>query len=457
MKKIILFTLLMVGFLLLLPGGSEASSWADPTCAPPNCNRPQPITVEGGTIQSGSLNLSSGVPLQAGDISVDDTGILVGAKLVPNGTFSSGQDKYLVCSWSAADSEVVCVTQSLGHTINTNISNLLVASNDILLLNGGMVSMTGGNNRIYISDAGSGSGGYGLYSQAHSVSDPVDIVMGYNSAIQGVSSITDSNTAYSYGVVGQASDGPRSFGVYATAPINGYAVYGYNTGGASADGYAGFFFGNFSNLLNRYDNGDGWSGNSFVVGSYWKRTGAKGEYEAEADVIRVNYSDADGVDNVLFDGDVYVGGDTRGTHQLCLNDSGNGQNCVSSWDEVSGQGTGNAVFKTIDVPTGTDPVADSAADTLTVSGDANILVYGNASIDSIGISLNDTLSNISLINGAAADYLYLDGDNDYGVKIYDELLVDGDIMISSGKDRKLCIESTCITESQLQDLLKLIN
>ncbi|MFW0838070.1 MAG: hypothetical protein ACKKL5_03645 [Candidatus Komeilibacteria bacterium] len=415
------FLLLFFAFalLLFLPQGSNAA-WSDPTCAPPGCNRPQPITVEGGTIQSGSLNLSNGVPLQAGDISVDDSGITVGAKLVPNGGLSGYDDKYLVCSWDSGAEQLVCTEESLGKTAHTLANDLLVATNNILLTNDGILNMTGGNNRIYIAEGGEGVGGYGLYSQAHSIAKEVESIESYNSAVHGKSADTTTAAKFvSYGVIGQALAGSNSIGVYGTAPAAGFGVYGYNSGGASATGYAGYYYGNFKVKLPR----SGGLGNAFIVQSDWGSG-------VVPQVITIEPSSTSGTDNIFFDGDVYIGGDTRGTHQICLNDSGNGQNCVSSWDEVSGQGTGNAVFKTVDVPTGTDPVADNAADILTVSGDTNILVYGNASIDSIGISLNSSLSNIVAVNGEIDDYLYLNGDDKFGVQVYDALLVDGNVTVN---------------------------
>lgn len=64
----------------------------------------------------------------------------------------------------------------------------------------------------------------------------------------------------------------------------------------------------------------------------------------------------------------------------------------TSWVTFSSGGGGDS-FTTIDVPNGTDPVADSAADTLTFTESNGIIITGDSSTDSIQFSTNATASN----------------------------------------------------------------
>ncbi len=64
----------------------------------------------------------------------------------------------------------------------------------------------------------------------------------------------------------------------------------------------------------------------------------------------------------------------------------------STWVAFSSGGAGNS-FETIDVPNGTDPVADSATDTLTFTESNGVIITGDSSTDSIQFSTNATASN----------------------------------------------------------------
>lgn len=56
------------------------------------------------------------------------------------------------------------------------------------------------------------------------------------------------------------------------------------------------------------------------------------------------------------------------------------------WTVVGGSAGGGDVFKTIDTPSGTDPVADGVADTLTLLAGAGCTITGDATADSVTIS-----------------------------------------------------------------------
>lgn len=65
----------------------------------------------------------------------------------------------------------------------------------------------------------------------------------------------------------------------------------------------------------------------------------------------------------------------------------------TSWIAISSGGDAGNSFTTIDVPNGTDPVADSATDTLTFTESGGIIITGDSSADSIQFSTNATASN----------------------------------------------------------------
>lgn len=71
---------------------------------------------------------------------------------------------------------------------------------------------------------------------------------------------------------------------------------------------------------------------------------------------------------------------------------GDGVECTDTGSETecsisAGVGGGGNTFETIDTSSGTDPVADSATDTLVLSGTAPITVTGNSGADSVTVAL----------------------------------------------------------------------
>ena len=64
----------------------------------------------------------------------------------------------------------------------------------------------------------------------------------------------------------------------------------------------------------------------------------------------------------------------------------------TSWVAFSSGGAGNS-FETINVPNGTDPVAESPTDTLNITESNGIIITGDSSTDSIQFSTNATASN----------------------------------------------------------------
>lgn len=75
----------------------------------------------------------------------------------------------------------------------------------------------------------------------------------------------------------------------------------------------------------------------------------------------------------------------------------------SAWVAFSAGGSGNS-FTTIDVPSGTDPVADSSSDTLNITASNGMVVTGDSSTDTINFTTNATpLNTASTIVSRDAD------------------------------------------------------
>ncbi len=83
----------------------------------------------------------------------------------------------------------------------------------------------------------------------------------------------------------------------------------------------------------------------------------------------------------------------------------NGTAWINDTDATGAGGAGNS-FTTIDVPNGTDPVADSATDTLTFSDGANITITGDSSTDTVTVAVDADLTGITSI--LTPNYIGLD-------------------------------------------------
>jgi hypothetical protein len=83
----------------------------------------------------------------------------------------------------------------------------------------------------------------------------------------------------------------------------------------------------------------------------------------------------------------------------------NGSAWINDTDAIGEGGAGNS-FTTIDVPNGTDPVADSATDTLTFSDGANITITGDSSTDTVTVAVDADLTGITSI--LTPNYIGLD-------------------------------------------------
>lgn len=85
---------------------------------------------------------------------------------------------------------------------------------------------------------------------------------------------------------------------------------------------------------------------------------------------------------------------------------------------------GSNSFETHDTPSGTDPVADSATDTLTYIAGTDITIEGNSTTDTITISLDGDLSSGTTLNGAAIQTGAEDDTPDSDAEVPDAITVD---------------------------------
>jgi hypothetical protein len=468
MKKIFLFSLFAVGFLLFIPGNVLA--WTEPSCAPPGCNRPQPITVEGGTINSGSSLIIQGTDANtvidqngiklSGKISgdeatkdfIDDLGLTVVTCEGDDGGIKDGGANKSESVDPADDPLVICQLEDFLDVENAYIDHLLVANKGILLGEGQSIYGIAGANNIQINEGSAGSWGYGILSQAHSVGGTTasnDTIGVWGKAAISV------DDEYSYGIYGQGS-GYNTYGVYATnSSQDSYALVASNS---HISGGAAYFVGDIV--------ADGGSTIINIDHYYSAETSEEREF-----IVTSTFADADGIGTEYIPikvkstepNRVYFGEESTSDIEICLNDGGNGQQCISSWDDVaSAQTTGNKLFKTISTPLGTSPEADNASDALSFYSGNNISITGDSANDSVTFSIDSTLNNIIRVNSlnnssksTESPPLILDGPDATGVYIYDKLTVDGEGGVTI-IDGELCIGETCITELQLQSLLLLI-
>ncbi|MFW0862610.1 MAG: hypothetical protein ACKKL6_03410 [Candidatus Komeilibacteria bacterium] len=447
MNSKVIMTILFFGLLFFVINLSPVeAAWSDPSCAPPGCNRPEPITVEGGTIQEGHTLTVQGDGVDTFDTSISSgSGLVVGSKIDvnPSATYAT-QDIFQISPTCYGNMDNCWGTYS---SETTYFDKIIVASSGIALEEGQTISMPG-NNGIYINGGLEGSYGFAVYARAADLNH--SSLTGYDS---GATQVKNSAAIWGVTTDKNVSSDPYSSDVCTTSTgaefdetnLCAYSYGGFFQGFTSRGvalhtrSYAGAYgaylrgtilVGNGSNFVtthNVYNDVIPWytySGTherypEFIVktaNTFWNNPGYNGTpstYE-EYEVLKVESSDPK---------KVQIGG--AGTdYEICLNDS-----CITEWS--SGGGSGGQAFKFIDVDSGDDPQADSSADRLYINDGANISVVGGSN-DSITISMDLSPDDISQINGASGNYLYLNGDNSYGVKVYDKLTVDGDIQISSG-------------------------
>ena len=114
------------------------------------------------------------------------------------------------------------------------------------------------------------------------------------------------------------------------------------------------------------------------------------------------------------------------------------------WADCIGTGAGSQnVFTTIDAPTGTDPVADSPTDTLTLLAGSGITITGDAALDRIivGFSGEPTVADATLIT--IADELTCHGmRGGASLKIHDPAVADATLITIADE---LTCHGTCAT------------
>ncbi len=95
---------------------------------------------------------------------------------------------------------------------------------------------------------------------------------------------------------------------------------------------------------------------------------------------------------------------------VCVNTSDELKRCdidgnTHTWSTISGGGGGTSnSFETWNAPAGTDPVADSAADTINFTGGSGITITGDAGTDTIDIAAHEAVTL-----GGSLDYLTIAG------------------------------------------------
>lgn len=510
-------TILFFGLLFFVINLSpvEASSWSDPSCAPPGCNRPEPITVEGGTIQEGHSLTVQGDGVDTFDTSISSSGgFIVGSKIDvnPNASYAT-QDIFQINPSCYGNMDNCWGTYS---SETAYFDKIIVASQGIALEEGQTISMPG-NNGIYINGGLEGSYGFAVYARAADLN--YSTLSGYDS---GATEVKNSAAIWGVTTDKNISSDPYSGDICTTSVgrefdetnLCAYSYGGFFQGFTSRGialhtrSYAGAYgaylrgtilIGNGSNFVtthNVYNDVVPWYTTSgtrerypeFVVktaNTFWNNPGYNGTpstYE-EYEVLKVDSENPK---------QVQIGG--PGTdYELCLNND-----CITDWADVSGQGTGNAVFKTFSVPSGSDAVASNAADQLNFLNGENISITGSSD-DNITISVDRTMDNMLRINGKGGDQLIIDPDDDEGLLIYDKVYVDDlgtcskvytggsgrlmcgtdavndadssttneiqniDSVLGTGNSTtktitvgQLCVGKVCINEFQLQELLFLI-
>lgn len=391
-------TILFFGLLFFAINLSpvEASSWSDPSCAPPGCNRPEPITVEGGTIQEGHSLTVQGDGVDTFDTSISSSGgLIVGSKIDvnPNASYAT-QDIFQINPSCYGNMDNCWGTYS---SETAYFDKIIVASEGIALEEGQTISMPG-NNGIYINGGLEGSYGFAVYARAADLN--YSTLSGYDS---GATEVKNSAAIWGVTTDKNISSDPYSGDICTTSVgrefdetnLCAYSYGGFFQGFTSRGialhtrSYAGAYgaylrgtilIGNGSNFVtthNVYNDVVPHKINStpyypeFIVktaNTFWNNP--VGTYE-EYEVLKVDSSDPK---------KVQVGG--SGTdYEICLNNE-----CITEWPgDVQGGGNGERI-----------------------------------------------LNGVQQINGDEDYTLLINPDDALGVLIYDKLAVDGDISVDNG-------------------------
>ena len=422
----------------------EASSWADPGCAPPGCNRPEPITVEGGTILEG-YNLT--VQGTNSNTVINTSGIIAGGKITAQGATDSfmnafGDLQIMQCEWIVVTNpqdqnypgysscEMVSLSKLAG---NIFLDNIAIANQGLLLGPGQSIYGIAGDSSIQITEGMGGVWGYGVFAQAHAVSRgnlDKDTI-----GVWGKAAVSD-GSEYSYGIYGQGA-GNKTYGIYATNDsADSYALVASNVSGGGAaylvgdvDITGGILAVDRGSVLGLSDTTGGIEDALIVNGDTTIRVDhfIEGRTSAERDFKVIStFADENSGRGLEYTSirvrstepnKVYFGESSGSGIEICLNND-----CISNWPSGSG---GGHKFVTIHASAGSDPVADAGDDTLNFIAGRDIDITGDAAVDSITIAVEDTLDSIQQINGYTGGYLTLNGDDSYGVRVYDKLTVNG--------------------------------
>ena len=462
-------TILFFGLLFFIINLNPAAAlWQGPKGDPGVYDAPKPLNVHGGTVLEGHSIEVKGSGAGNEDTIIGSTGIIFGTDL--DSAFKTQEVISVVefddsCNPSLSWGSDNCwIDVEYGPSDNFEVSffKKKIFAKEGLAFPAGVNLTMPGPNAIEVRDTLNDWYGYGIHARSYAPNTDVDgdgvhweysgdqnqpEFKNLNPAIwgQAYSTKIDANTdnpdyPYSTGIIstlvgsdynwnpGQTafSDMDMNFGVMGQAHGDrSIAFYGKAHDGALTGFFAGTVlnYASIDRTIKVFANPDtderDWGIHTVIMG-----------YESDIQYHPIEVSTLE-PDAVYFGGTLPNGDDTPDV-KLCLNDTGNGQQCIDSWNDVASTlSTGNKVFKTINVPSGSDAVASNAADVLNLLNGNNISITGTND-DNVTISMDTSPDGISQINGVASDYLYLDGDNSYGIKIYDKLTVDGDIVLSSG-------------------------
>ena len=423
MNKIILFGLLIIGFLVFMPSSSEASTWAGPCGPAGSCDAAAPITVKGGTILE-NYNLTvqginQGGPDDTAPTVITSAGLVSGGKITADGDTSDYFPSDLqvsVCTWVSEieddegtpdENEYVagymdCHLQDVENVKNVFFDDLVIANNGILLGQYQHINLIAGDNSIQVTEGTGGDWGYAVLAQAHAVGtvEASDDTVGvWGKSAEG----KDGDN--SYGIYGQGG-GTGTYGVYATnTTIDSYALRASNSyygGGAayfggSVDVYNGNLTVNSETHLG-YNSPNGGDQNALTVygdttlyiDNYFKEGWCVGggwsqvcfpdtDYQRYFKVIATDTDDNGSTTYTPITvksskpNKVYFGEATDSGIELCLNGTSDDE-CISSWATGT---TGN--LQSVTSSGATTNQAVTISNDLTISGNYKKLILQHSS------------------------------------------------------------------------------